>query len=173
MYVIKLKIKDEEDLYDPFAYEEELLSDDVKSYVIERLAKRDLGERAEIHIISPAPLNQGRIKRAFYTWIDEEEEAIKREFRRNMVQQLWLFAIGVAFIALSLLVESKVSVVWFTVLSTIGAFSMWEAASIWILQNPMLRLRRRVNRKIKNNGEIKFRCAKHAGTTQDSEGSGI
>ena len=39
MYVIKLKIKDEEDLYDPFAYEEELLSDDVKSYVIERLAK--------------------------------------------------------------------------------------------------------------------------------------
>lgn len=96
MYVIKLKIKDEDDLYDPFAYEEQLLSDDVKSYVLKRLAKRG-----------------------------------------------------------------------------IGAFSMWEAASIWILQNPMLRLRRRVNRKIKNNGEIKFRCAKHAGTSQDSEGSGI
>lgn len=109
MYAIKLKIKEEDDLYDPFAYEEELLSDDVKSYVIERLAKRDLGERAEIHIISPAPLNQGRIKRAFYTWYDEEEKALKREFRRNMVQQLWMFATGVAFITVSLLAESKVS----------------------------------------------------------------
>ena len=96
MYVIKLKIKDEEDLYDPFAYEEELLSDDVKSYVIERLAKRG-----------------------------------------------------------------------------IGAFSLWEAASIWILQNPMLRMRRGVSKMIRKYTEIKFRYEQHAGTSQDSEESGI
>ncbi len=48
MYVIKLKIKDEDDLYDPFAYEEELLSDDVKSYVIEQENKKQWRNKVQV-----------------------------------------------------------------------------------------------------------------------------
>ena len=70
-----------------------------------------------------------------------------------------MFAVGVCFIAVSLALESKVGVVWFTVLSTIGAFSMWEAASIWIIQNPRLRLRKRIVGKLKDNISISVESA--------------
>ena len=68
-----------------------------------------------------------------------------------MVEQLWMFAIGVLFIAVSLILEKRIPVVWFTVLSTIGAFSIWEAASIWIVRNPALRLNRKMVSKIRDD----------------------
>ncbi len=156
MHTINLNIENEKELYNPFDTEADFLSEDIKSYITNRMGDKSIGEEVKIRIISPCSVNQERIKKAFHKWVDEEENAIKKEFRRNFVQQIWMFAIGVVFIALSLFLENKIGVVWYTVLSTIGAFSMWEAASIWIIQNPKLRLRRRTVKKIRSDTVIEI-----------------
>ena len=151
MNVINLTVENDRDLYNRFDPGSDHLSEDVKFYITERLKDRDPGDKMEICVVSESPVDQDRIVRAFYKWADDEERAIKKEFRKNMVEQLWMFAIGVLFIAVSLILEKRIPVVWFTVLSTIGAFSIWEAASIWIVRNPALRLNRKMVSKIRDD----------------------
>ena len=156
MYTIKIKVDEEKDLYNSFDADDVLLSEDVKSYITGRLVGRKLGDHVEIMIVSSNPIDKDRLRKAFHTWNTEEEQDIKREYRRNILQQFWMFVVGVVFIALSLFFEDKVGMVWYTVLSTIGAFSMWEAASILIIQNPRLRMRKKITKAIGKNARIKY-----------------
>ena len=73
-----------------------------------------------------------------------------------MIQQLWMFIVGFVFIGLSLMIDETSNAVLFTVLSTIGAFSMWEAASIFIIQNPKLRRRKFILKKLSHDIIINF-----------------
>jgi hypothetical protein len=63
------------------------------------------------------------------------------------------------------MLQPTVGVVWFTVLSTIGAFSMWEAASIWIIQNPKLRMRKRAISRLKERFTLSFVNTSNDSTT--------
>ena len=110
MHTINLNIENEKELYNPFDTEANFLSEDIKSYITNRMADKSIGEEVKIRIISPCSVNQERIKKAFHRWVDEEENAIKKEFRKNFVQQIWMFAIGVVFIAMSLFLENKIGV---------------------------------------------------------------
>ena len=156
MHTIKFKIDEEKDLYNPFDVDDILLSEDVKNYISGQLTSRKIGDQVEILIISQKPIDKEKVEKAFYQWIADEEMDIKREFRKNLLQQFWMFGIGVLFIALSLAFEDKVGMVWYTVLSTIGAFSMWEAASIWIIQNPKLRMRKRITTAIGEHAVVRI-----------------
>ncbi len=154
MHTIKLRIEKEEDLYNGFDPEDDLLSEDVKNYIIGQLSDRTLGDAVEIRVMSSETIDKARIERAFQRWISDGERTVKKEYQKNLFQQLWMFGIGVLFIVLSLAFENKVGAVWYTVLSTIGAFSMWEAAGIWIIQNPKLRMRKKMTRTIKENTTV-------------------
>jgi len=72
-----------------------------------------------------------------------------------------MFGLGVLFITISLALQPVVNVVWFTVLSTIGAFSMWEAASIWIVQNPKLSMRKRIVARLSKQLTYRFSTSEH------------
>ena len=154
MFTVKLKVDNEEQLYNAYDPDKKQLSEDIKGYLISTMSKRKIGDDVEVHIISADTIDQNNINQSFQEWIEEEILGIKKEYKKNLIQQLWMFGIGVVFIALSIVIESYVNVVWFTVLSTIGSFSMWEAASVWIVQNPSLRLRKRIFEKLKNKSKI-------------------
>ncbi len=161
MQTVKLHVANEADLYNPFSPDVDLISDDVKSYLFDRLREQSIKDEVELQIVSPHAIDEERIALAIHDWTESERNGIKVSYRRNMVQQFWMFGIGVAFIALSLMLQSRINVVWFTVLSTIGAFSMWEAASIWIVQNPKLRMKRKLIDKIEKHTSICVRTECH------------
>ena len=156
MHTIRLHIEGEQALYNAFDPEGELLADDVKAYILDRMRERSPGEGVELELVTPGPIDQARAQRAFQRWVEEEEQLVRAECRRNMLQQLWMFGVGVLFVVVSLMLEAKVGDVWFTILSTIGAFSLWEASSIWIVQNPKLRLHKRVIDKLKHQFRLRF-----------------
>ena len=60
--------------------------------------------------------------------------------------------------ALSLLVQSQVNTLTYTILSTIGAFAMWVAAAIWIVENPKRRVRRHIFDKLKQDVDVEIIC---------------
>ena len=54
-----------------------------------------------------------------------------------------MFGIGVLFIAFGLYASDMLPALTGEIISMIGAFSMWEAASIWIVENPENRIKQR------------------------------
>lgn len=156
MQDITLNVTDEEQLYNSFDPQGNLLKDEVKTYLLGEIEIEGRVDGVRLGVHSATPLDEGRFNDGVRRWVEDEEESIKATHRVNVIQQMWMFGLGVLFIALSLLLQPMVSVVWFTVLSTIGAFSMWEAASIWIVQNPKLRLRKHAVKRLKEQLTIHF-----------------
>lgn len=65
----------------------------------------------------------------------------RRDAKKDFVAQICLFGVGIILIALSIFLQDKVSPVHFAIISTLGTFSIWEGASIWIIRSPALRRR--------------------------------
>ena len=156
MYSIALNVENEEELYNSLDPQQTLLAGDVKEYLYDKLQARDQADGVELCVCSKAPIDGERFKGAINRWIEEENHSIRTSRRRNRIQQAWMFGSGVLFIALSLALQPVVNVVWFTALSTIGAFSMWEAASIWIVRSPKLRLRKFVISRLSKQLTYRF-----------------
>ena len=156
MNIIKLKVENESDLYNPFDIEGKTLSDDVKNYITEKLQADKSDKGVELQVFSKKEIDQDKLDEALTEWVDQEENISKKTYRRNLFQQLFMFIFGVVFIVLSIALESKIHVVWFTVLSTIGAFSIWESCSIWIVRNPKIKIHRRVVKKLRANHTVKI-----------------
>ena len=96
-----------------------------------------------IHIYSDTPVDEERVKRNIRRYTEDEGKIMKRKQQRSRIKQLWLFAIGIAFIAFWLFIASKTENILVEVLSIIGSFAVWEAANIWIVEVPEMKLYRR------------------------------
>ena len=156
MEIIRLKVKNESDLYNPFDADGKMLSEDVRNYIMEKLRLCKLSNGIETRIITDAEIDSDKIEKTLREWSEREETYVKKTYRRNLLQQFIMFAIGVAFITLSLVIQADIPIVVYTVLSTIGAFSIWEACSIWIVKNPELRFKKRMLKVMRDNSTVRI-----------------
>ena len=142
-FEIKLSIQSESELYNSFDEEHQTLSSDVIDYLYSRYQEKDLLEKLTVRIISDDPIDVDQLQSAFRCYIDSQRKRLKRERKSNAVKQIWMFGIGVLFIGFGLYAYDRFPALVAEIISTIGAFSMWEAARIWILENPKNRISRR------------------------------
>jgi len=161
VYSIALSVENEKELYNALDPQQDLLSGDVKEYLTEKLQSLDKKDDVELCVCAKSPIDEERLKSAIDRWVQEENASLIATRRRNTLQQIWMFGLGVLFITISLALQPVVNVVWFTVLSTIGAFSMWEAASIWIVQNPKLSMRKRIVARLSKQLTYRFSTSEH------------
>ncbi len=140
---IRRNIKDESRLYNPFDDLNKTLSDDVISYIYGKYSVMDPRDGLAIRIISPEEIDMDNVRRAFSDYLDTARLKLRIEKKRNMIRQFWMFAIGVLCIGFGIYAVISVPALPGEIISTIGAFSMWEAASVWIVKNPENRLKRR------------------------------
>ena len=142
-FEIGLKIKDESELYNAFDPNGEMLSADVLSYVLERFGEKNPGEKPILRIITTQEIDKERLQRAFDLQIDRMQIKLKSDEKKNTIKQLWMFLIGVVCISFGIYAAGWLSVLPGEIISTVGAFSLWEAASVWIVENPKSRMERR------------------------------
>lgn len=154
---IKLVIQNESDLYNPF--DPSILSDDVVAFVKDRIDGVRSG--LTLTIVSDAPVDTERMKRAVAVYVNEQRQKLALERRWNLFRQLRLFLIGVVFIALRFIVSSGTERIWLEVLSIIGSFAVWEATSIWLIKNPDTRIKKMLIRLLEN---IDITCTDNTGT---------
>lgn len=155
-YVISIRIHEESDLYHPLDPDQKLLSDDVISY-LERKYGEDsqIGRKMVIQIISDQPVNEENVRSCFHAYVDQESNSLVKEQHRIRIRQLRLFLIGIFFIAIWLYFSMKKENIFVEVLSIIGSFAVWEAADIWIVESPELRIRKRRTDRL-HDTEIRF-----------------
>lgn len=141
MYEIKLKIHDESDLYNPLDPDAELLSEDVTSYFNRKYReKTDPIEKTVIHIFSDVPLDEERVRKNIASYTENELSILSKRKKRSLFKEIWLSILGVIFIALWLLLESVTESVVATVVCIVGWFAVWEAANIWLVESPEMRV---------------------------------
>ena len=143
MFEIKIRIDREEDLYCGFDETGLTLSDDVLSYIIRALEGRSKGERLRLRFISALDLDESRLERAIGQYMEYVTRTVKRQKRSSWLNSLRLLAIGVVFIVLGLAFENRMGAVVAAIVSTIGSFSVWEAANVWIQKFPAIRANER------------------------------
>ena len=142
MCEIKLKIHEENDLYNPLDPDRELLSDEVVSYIVRKYSEKNVRGSHVIRIISDTPLDEERVRKNIRRYTEQEDGIVSRKQKSSSLKQLWLALIGVAFIAVWLILAANTENVIVEVLSIIGSFAIWEAANIWIVERPSMRLER-------------------------------
>ena len=155
MYEIKIKIHEEAELYNPLDPEQTLLADEVVAYVSRRYEEASRSERFCIHIFSDTPVNEERVRENFRINMEHQQDIETKEMKTASLKQLWLFFIGICFIAIWLFAAGMTENLGVEVLSIIGSFAVWEAANIWIVEKPYIRLRKLVLYSLSKT-EIRF-----------------
>lgn len=126
-------------------------------YVIGKLKDSDKLDPVQLIFQSREPMDEQRVRDSISMWIKNEKHELKREEHASKLRQIWMLVIGVVFVAVSIAVELLVSEFSFTILSTIGAFALWEAANLWIVEPPQLRIRRILVRHMNENYTVIFK----------------
>ena len=143
MFEIRVKIDREEDLYCGFDEAGLTLSDDVLEYITKSLEDRRRGEKLRLNFVSGLDLDEDRLERAIGLYMQSVERSVKRLRRSSWLNSLRLLAIGVVFIVLGLVFTDRMGAVAAAIVSTIGSFSVWEAANVWIQEFPAIRAKER------------------------------
>lgn len=148
MYEINLKIHEETDLYNPFDESCRTLNSEVSDYLAGQYGKKEIGDEIILKIKCDGPVNFERVRNAFQELIREQEVHNAAQKRLNRIKQLWLFCIGVVFVAAAILLDGILGSVPVELISIVGSFAVWEAANIWIVGNPRVRLAKRMLKKL-------------------------
>ena len=143
MFEVRIKIDREEDLYCGFDEKGLTLSEDVLAYITKAMEGRCRGEKLRLTFVSGLDLDEGRLEKAIERYMQSVEHSVKRLKRSSWLNSLRLLAIGVIFIVLGLVFTDKMGAVAAAIVSTIGSFSVWEAANVWIQEFPAIRAKER------------------------------
>ena len=143
MFEVRIKIDREEDLYCGFDEKGLTLSEDVLAYMTKALEGRRRGEKLRLCFASALDLDEGRLEKAIGQYMESVGKSVKRHKRSSWLNSLRLLAIGVIFVVLGLVFENKMGAVAAAIVSTIGSFSVWEAANVWIQEFPLIRAKER------------------------------
>ncbi len=132
MFEITVRIDREEDLYCSFDDEGLTLNDDLIGYIVKALEGLDAKEQVRLKFVSRLDIDENRLERALRKHNDSVGQSVRREKKGNLFNSLRLLFIGVAFIVIGIAFEGRVGPVAAAIISTIGSFSVWEAANVWI-----------------------------------------
>ena len=154
-YEIQLNIDNEENLYNSFDKFSKTLSDDVYSYINNRIEFAHVTDKIKIEVNSKNKIDNNNFIQAYNTYIDEQIKLVEREGKFNTTKQIWLLCTGILFIMFSLIFSENMNVIFLEIVSTIGSFSIWESANSWIVQRKMIAGKKLRLKKLKN-AEIKF-----------------
>ncbi len=150
---IVINIENETELLNKWDSEKSF-NEDFKSYIISKINEISNNEKINLIINNNNFIEQSLVEDIFFKWINKEIRNIQNKKVNNTKKQIKLLIIGILFIVISLYIEQTNNIVLFTVISTIGAFAVWEAASIWIIENPELRKNNKILNKINKNLNI-------------------
>ena len=143
-FEIKIHINDEDELYNSFDESRTVLNDDLLSYIQERYTEKEFG-RKPVLLFSGAKIDEDNLKKALHHHLEAELEQVRRSRKINFIRQLLFFLIGLVFIAAGIFLAKYLDSIPMEIISVIGSFAMWEAANIWIVENPELQLKKKLN----------------------------
>ena len=156
---MKIKVDNENELYNPFDKFGETLSENLISYINNKEEITLMNEKEDIEIISSKKIDENKFKKSFQNYCNEQLIIIKRQQKINSTKQIGMLFLGIIFIIFSILLIDKINLIFQEIISTIGSFSIWESANSWLLQSKTIKYNKLKILKLKKS-EIKFETCK-------------
>ena len=156
---MKIKISNEDELYNSFDKFEETLSEDLISYINNKAEVAPIKEKEDIEIVSANKIDEDKFKKSFEKYCNEQLMIVNRQQRINRTKQIGMLMVGIVFIILSILLTDKINIIILEIVSTIGSFSIWESANSWLLESKVIKFNKLKAMKLKDT-EIKFEICK-------------
>ena len=150
---ISVHVSDEDTLYNPFDAAKQTLSAALTDYITSCYTEKHFHESAVL-VFSGTHIDGERLKKALLRYIQKELEHNDRRRKRNVVKMLRLLVIGLLFVSAGILLGKRLNSILLEVLSIIGSFAVWEAANIWIVENPETALRERFLKRLMETSVI-------------------
>lgn len=152
---MKIKIDNEDELYNSFDKFGETLSEDLISYINNKSEVSPIKQKEDIEIVSSSKIDEERFKKSFEKYCNEQLTLINRQQAINRTKQIGMLFVGIIFIIFSLVLADRINILIIEIISTIGSFSIWESANSWLLQSKVIKFNKMRALKLKNS-EIKF-----------------
>ena len=152
---MKIKISNEDELYNSFDKYGETLSEDLISYINNKSEIALTNVKEDIEIISSKKIDENKYKNSFEKYCNEQLILLNRQQKVNKTKQIGMLLVGIVFIIFSILLTDKINLIILEIISTIGSFSIWESANSWLLQSKVIKFNKLRVMKLKNS-EIKF-----------------
>lgn len=137
-FVIPIRIRDEQALYAPFDPAGLSFSGKFTDYLSGAIPDRKPGERVLFEITSDGPFDGERFQNAYALLISTLRRRNRRDMAKCHLSAVRLLLIGILFIMIGLALAPKLKEILAAIISTIGSFSVWEAAARWIETLPAL-----------------------------------
>lgn len=144
MFTIPISAASESDLYEPFDPSGRTLSSGLQAYLASFVEDREVGQEVCVELACAQAIDERRFRESYLGHLDSLARRCSTRRRKRAANALRLLAIGVVFVVAGLVLAGKVGPVPAAIISTIGSFSIWEAAAIWLEDIPSLRKRERV-----------------------------
>ena len=143
MHTISINVTSETNLYEPFDPTGGTLSAGLRDYIGSFVEDRELGQEVRLELVCKEPIDKARFEEAYRGHVDTLVRRCKSSRKKRSGNAVRMLATGAAFVLAGLLLAGRGGPVLAAIISTIGSFSIWEAAAIWLEDMPSLRKRER------------------------------
>lgn len=138
--IINIKIDNELELYNRFDETNQTISDDIISYIENKIEEIPIYNSIEIDIKCDKIVDIENFSKSYQKYINKELKKKNKEIIFNKIRKILLLIIGIIFILLSFALSSKVETIITEIISIIGSFSIWEVADLVLLTGNDLKI---------------------------------
>ena len=138
-FCIPIKVEDEQDLYDRFLPSGLAFSSELLSYLEDQVVDRKVKEKIRLELFAPQSPDMDHFRNTYQTFIEKLIRRNKREIRLSDLKTILFLVLGLIFVSIGLLLSGKVGPLLAEIISAVGSFAMWSAASVFIETLPTLR----------------------------------
>ena len=152
---LRLVVKNESSLYDPFSPGEDF-SDALRKYIRTKIVGKDDHQTINMTVTSRTPLNEERFRSAVANWITDEKGAF-RKMQKEMLRLLVVYLVlGSLLIILRVMLEPFSKDLQYTILPILASFSLGRAAAIMIVDLPRNSRYKKLINEMEQNCVITF-----------------
>ena len=128
----------------------------VKEYIKSKLIGDDYRNGINITVISDKPIDEKRFFTAKENWIRTDSIIFKAEEKSTVRTLVGSILFGFAMLVSCLAIEEKYVMLQYSLMPIMGSIALGDAASILIKDMPMILVKKRIMKEMKNNNIITF-----------------
>ena len=141
-YIIKIKIDNEEELYNKFDKNKNTLSDEFISYIHDKIELSETNNRIVFEVDCKKDIDENQLNNTFKKHINDQLYLLEKKIKRNSLKEFSLVFVGLLLLVISIYFGKQFKSVTIEFFSIISWFALWEAADSRLLANKDLKERR-------------------------------
>ena len=156
-FCIPIVVEDEQDLYEKYYPSALTFSSDLAAYLEDFLEDRKLGDGVILELQASQQPDMEHFRNAFHAFTDKLIRRNSKAIHLADLKAILFLLLGMAFVSIGVALAGRVDSLGAEIISAIGSFALWGAASTFIETLPTLRVEKK-RLEIFSKAEIRYKA---------------